>query len=154
DREGKSKRNNWLLIKRSDEAARPGDRDRLLAEDKSVASGRKMADIAAGKGHGPAPFMTAKRAPAPPDAIWTSNRAETDATAKQRRKAPKRREKKRTAALRAAVPSVRPSAKRTTPQLPEFIAPQLAKLVDRPPPGTGWAHEIKFDGYRMQLRVA
>lgn len=37
--------------------------------------------------------------------------------------------------------------------LPGFVPPQLAKSVDRPPLGAGWAHEIKFDGYRMQLRV-
>jgi bifunctional non-homologous end joining protein LigD len=37
--------------------------------------------------------------------------------------------------------------------MPAFVAPQLAKLVDRPPGQTGWGHEIKFDGYRMQLRV-
>ena len=33
-------------------------------------------------------------------------------------------------------------------------ARSCAKLVERPPEGDGWAHEIKFDGYRMQLRVA
>lgn len=32
---------------------------------------------------------------------------------------------------------------------PEFIAPQLATLVDKPPEGDQWLHEIKFDGYRM-----
>jgi bifunctional non-homologous end joining protein LigD len=37
--------------------------------------------------------------------------------------------------------------------LPDFVEPQLAKSVDKPPQGAGWAHEIKFDGYRMQLRV-
>jgi bifunctional non-homologous end joining protein LigD len=37
--------------------------------------------------------------------------------------------------------------------LPSFIVPQLCKLVDRPPATTGWAHEVKFDGYRAQLRV-
>ena len=37
--------------------------------------------------------------------------------------------------------------------LPDFIEPQFCKLVDRPPPGAQWAHEIKFDGYRMQMRV-
>ena len=37
---------------------------------------------------------------------------------------------------------------------PAFISPQLARLVDRPPAGPGWSHEIKFDGYRAQLRVA
>jgi bifunctional non-homologous end joining protein LigD len=25
--------------------------------------------------------------------------------------------------------------------------------VSRPPSGKDWVHEIKFDGYRMQLRV-
>src|SRR5579883_2374107 len=35
--------------------------------------------------------------------------------------------------------------------LPEFIPPQLATAVDHPPAGPGWAHEAKFDGYRLQL---
>jgi bifunctional non-homologous end joining protein LigD len=38
--------------------------------------------------------------------------------------------------------------------VPEFVAPQLAKLVAAPPTGDGWVHEVKFDGYRLQLRVA
>jgi len=33
--------------------------------------------------------------------------------------------------------------------LPEFVAPQLATLVDKPPPGDVWLHELKFDGYRL-----
>jgi bifunctional non-homologous end joining protein LigD len=37
--------------------------------------------------------------------------------------------------------------------MPGFIEPQLCRLVDAPPEGAAWAHEIKFDGYRMQLRV-
>jgi bifunctional non-homologous end joining protein LigD len=36
--------------------------------------------------------------------------------------------------------------------LPDFIEPQLTTAVEKPPAGAGWAHEIKFDGYRMQLR--
>ncbi|HYD11472.1 MAG TPA: non-homologous end-joining DNA ligase [Allosphingosinicella sp.] len=32
-----------------------------------------------------------------------------------------------------------------------FIAPMLPTLVDEPPEGDGWIHEIKFDGYRTQL---
>lgn len=35
----------------------------------------------------------------------------------------------------------------------EFIAPQLATLVDHPPSGEDWVHEIKFDGYRTQAHV-
>ena len=30
---------------------------------------------------------------------------------------------------------------------------QLCKVTDHPPGGTGWAHEIKFDGYRIQIAV-
>lgn len=37
--------------------------------------------------------------------------------------------------------------------MPGFIKPQLAKLVDAAPAGDGWLHEIKFDGYRLQLHV-
>ena len=37
--------------------------------------------------------------------------------------------------------------------MPDFVAPQLCISVDRPPGGEGWCHEIKFDGYRVQLRV-
>ncbi len=37
--------------------------------------------------------------------------------------------------------------------MPDFVAPELCTPVDRPPDGEGWCHEIKFDGYRVQLRV-
>jgi bifunctional non-homologous end joining protein LigD len=37
--------------------------------------------------------------------------------------------------------------------MPRFIEPQLARLVERVPAAPGWAHEVKFDGYRLQLRV-
>jgi len=33
--------------------------------------------------------------------------------------------------------------------MPEFISPQLATLVDTPPAGDEWFHELKFDGYRL-----
>src|SRR6202162_3450216 len=37
--------------------------------------------------------------------------------------------------------------------LPAWIKPQLTKLVDEPPDGPEWLHEIKFDGYRMHARL-
>lgn len=33
--------------------------------------------------------------------------------------------------------------------MPEFVPPQLATLVDKPPGGSEWVHELKFDGYRL-----
>ncbi|TPN43189.1 ATP-dependent DNA ligase [Mesorhizobium sp. B1-1-7] len=33
----------------------------------------------------------------------------------------------------------------------KFIPPLLPTLVDKPPEGDGWSHEVKFDGYRSQI---
>lgn len=38
------------------------------------------------------------------------------------------------------------------PPRPDYV-PQLATLVDRPPSGDEWLHEIKYDGYRIGARV-
>jgi hypothetical protein len=37
--------------------------------------------------------------------------------------------------------------------VPKWIKPQLCKLVDAPPQGSEWLHEIKYDGYRMHARL-
>ena len=60
DRYG-GKRTNWLLIKHRDEFAKEGKANDILEEDRSVASGRSMDQIAAGKGKAPKPFMLAKK---------------------------------------------------------------------------------------------
>ena len=135
DRE-RSKRTNWLLIKAHDGKEQEGDHDAFLqANDSSIASGREMEKIAEGKGKGPRPFMTGKGKAAAGDAVWQSNRAEASDPV---------------GAKAASSPAVH--GKKAT-LLPKFVPPQLTKLVDRPPPGQDWAHEIKFDGYRLQLRV-
>jgi DNA ligase D-like protein (predicted ligase) len=53
--------------------------------------------------------------------------------------------------------TIRFSAKETIADLappPHWIEPELCKLVARIPAGDGWAHEIKFDGFRMHARIA
>jgi ATP dependent DNA ligase domain len=40
-----------------------------------------------------------------------------------------------------------------SPDLPKWVKPQLCKLVDAPPQGPEWLHEIKYDGYRMHARL-
>jgi ATP-dependent DNA ligase len=37
---------------------------------------------------------------------------------------------------------------------PAWVEPQLCKLVTTIPAGDAWAHEVKFDGYRMHARIA
>ena len=66
---GNGSRHNWLLIKHHDAAERPGQGDALLSEDRSVASGRSMTDIAAGRGPAPEPFMLPKAPPGSPTAV-------------------------------------------------------------------------------------
>jgi bifunctional non-homologous end joining protein LigD len=86
DRFGGS-RNNWLLIKHKDEGAHSGDKDHLLENDRSVASGRSMEEIAAGKGRGPTPFMLARRK-VKPNAIWDSHKEDDPPTKTSKRAAP------------------------------------------------------------------
>ena len=38
-------------------------------------------------------------------------------------------------------------------EMPGFIKPQLATLKTRAPKGDLWLHEIKYDGYRVQIHV-
>ncbi|HEX5233232.1 MAG TPA: DNA ligase D [Bradyrhizobium sp.] len=142
DRNG-GKRTNWLLIKHRDDFAREGSANRVLDADQSVASGRSMAQIAEGKGKAPKPFMAAKSGRGRADAVWNSNRGD----------AAEARAGKKAASRVAPVAVVKPAKARMVAALPDFVAPQLCRLVDRPPNGEGWCHEIKFDGYRVQLRV-
>jgi bifunctional non-homologous end joining protein LigD len=68
-KDARGKRHNWLLIKHRDGFEREGD-SALLARDRSVASGRSMQQIAAGKGRGPKPFMEAGEQRSDPRAQW------------------------------------------------------------------------------------
>jgi bifunctional non-homologous end joining protein LigD len=140
DRSG-GKRTNWLLIKHRDEFAKEGNANNILDADRSVASGRTMDQIAEGKGKAPKPFMTAKSNRVDADAVWNSNRGDAaEARAENKKAAPART-------------SANTSSARKVAAMPDFVAPQLCISVDRPPNGGGWGHEIKFDGYRVQLRV-
>ena len=116
-------RDNWLLIKERDEHARPGHGDTLLEEvDESALSHKSMAELERSGGQ------------------WISSRpARANGTAAQLRK-------------RAAAPNraPMPGARRGT--LPDFVSPQLATPVARPPNGSNWLHEIKLDGYRIYCR--
>ena len=146
-REGE-KRTNWLLIKHRDRFAREGKKNRILDKDTSVASGRSMDEITAGKGRGPKPFVTAKKSRAPAKAEWESHRAAAGPSPAKKRSRPVAGRSRRSAAKKSAKNKRTPSD-----SMPPFVAPQLCISVDRPPAGTDWVHEIKFDGYRIQLRV-
>lgn len=135
-------RTNWLLIKHRDAYSKVGDADSALDNDTSVASGRSILEIAKGIGNKPKPFML-KKAVVQPDAVWDS----THGLAAEAR------------AKSAGTSKTHPRSKKTAKAngkhapMPDFIAPQLCRSVESAPSASGWVHELKLDGYRVQLRI-
>lgn len=127
------KRENWLLIKGEDDAARTAAEPDILEErPESVKTGRQLEEVA-----GEAPG-------------WSSK---TGKISKPSRKS-RAKTLPATAASETVVPPD-PSAIKAARKaaLPDFVEPTLATLMSAPPAGDRWIHEIKFDGYRLQARV-
>jgi bifunctional non-homologous end joining protein LigD len=131
---------NWLLIKERDEFAQPGDGTALLdSANTSVASGKTMEQLADPR--------SARQ--------WNSNRAEkADPAAPQSAKSSKKRGSAAPGGIASAAPLADLAKIRGARRgpLPDFVPPELATLVERPPGDSGWMHEIKIDGYRAFCR--
>lgn len=129
------KKPNWLLIKEHDRFEKK-ESDPPVTETaaKSVVTKRTLEQIAASEDH-----------------VWNSKD-----TANPKRSAWFRQEKrsfeveKKTTKPVVFSPQLAQAAKES---LPTFIAPQLATQATVPPSTTGWIHELKLDGYRIQARL-
>jgi bifunctional non-homologous end joining protein LigD len=143
------KKDNWLLIKAHDEWQRDSkDPDILEEQDRSVVSGRSIPEIAEGKGktrvwHSNRPVKENVKAGA---TRVSSAPAKRQSTPKTRRAAPAKKG-------RAAKATKSKKKSKARDPLPDFVPPALATLRETPPTGSGWVHEIKFDGYRIQARL-
>jgi bifunctional non-homologous end joining protein LigD len=132
----------WLLIKHADDAARPGAKiDIVNRLPRSVVSDRTIEEIGPSfhrrdRGTRPAPRRSApaRSRPSP-----HGSSAARPARAARTRPAPRPR-------LDALA-----GARKDT--LASFLEPELALLVDEAPGGDDWLHEIKFDGYRALCRI-
>jgi bifunctional non-homologous end joining protein LigD len=128
-------RENWLLIKADDAAARPeGAPDILEEQPLSVTTGRGIADLA-----GEAPGWSSK-----------TGRLTQPKERKTRRKAAPAAEEEPVAAALPDPATIKGARKE---RLPDFLSPMLATLAPTAPTGERWLHEIKFDGYRLQARI-
>lgn len=124
------KRNNWLLIKHKDEWA-DKDGEAVLAKDRSVASGRTMAQIAKGTGMAPTPFMAGGRHAFKPDAIWHSNKAgAADPPPAAKRSAP------RTTSTRGTAARSRASSSKSAAS-GKAAAPKVSAKSAKPRTGAG-----------------
>jgi bifunctional non-homologous end joining protein LigD len=127
-RRPREKKEQWLLIKSEDEAARPPEAPDILEErPESVASGRSTEEIAA-----------------EPHATWSSKADEAPPPPKPRARARRKKPALDPAGVEGAVKA----------SLPRFVEPCLATLVAAAPHGSAWIHEIKFDGYRLQAHLS
>jgi bifunctional non-homologous end joining protein LigD len=131
----REKRENWLLIKAEDAFARTEkDPDILVERPESAKTGRLIEDVA-----GEEPGWSSKTGRIEKR---RSRKGDTDPAPAEAPADP------------APEPLLPPSLKGAKKaKLPDFVAPQLATLVAKPPPGAEWVHEIKFDGYRLIARI-
>ena len=155
----REKRENWLLIKSRDEAARDA-RDPEITEDEpnSVVSGRSIDEIAGNKRRR---VWQSNRAERKQATVAPAPRAALKVAARDGRSAPARAPRR--AAAKAVKSAGRKAAKRKRKAddddveggapLPGFVPPSLATLREQPPRGATWLHEVKFDGYRIQARL-
>ena len=141
--EGAGARKDWLLIKERDEDAKPGVADLWGVGDRSVTSRRTMKEIAGAppptthrrSSAAGLPAVASHQAAVVGSEAWTAGHHAPAAT--RRRHSAGGRQKR---------------GSRSAP--PQKAALSLATLVVRPPEGDEWAHEIKFDGYRILARVS
>ncbi len=128
----KGGKENWLLIKVDDEyATTNGDAELLEAKPRSVKTGRTVEDVAGGE-------VRIRRKP---------KVVADDGKAPAKKKSPSAETTAPTKRADIDVKGAKPGA------LPGFIEPALASLVEKPPLGDRWVHEVKFDGYRLLARV-
>jgi len=124
---------NWLLIKEHDEFEySPDDKPITETEPDSVVTGRSIEQIAHNEDH----VWNSKETAS--GNAWYRNDKSNIVTPRLASKAP---------AVKLILPPNTPKEK-----LPDFIPPQLAQQSTTPPTGTGWLHELKLDGYRIQAR--
>lgn len=125
---------NWLLIKEKDQFARDDSSAAITDEaPDSAASGRTMEHIAANK-----------------DRVWNSKEASRNGANKSVLTFQAAREIGAKQRSRKPVTDVR---KLPVERFPAFIPPQLARSASTAPSGDDWMHELKLDGYRIQLYV-
>jgi bifunctional non-homologous end joining protein LigD len=128
---------NWLLIKDRDEYARTDGQQPITERlPNSAVTKRTIEQIGEDN-----------------DRVWQSNRAQ-DAEPDQKLKAQPAAAKTTSAKSRKSKPNFAAALKSLpTERFPSFIPPQLAKPCTNPPTGDDWIHELKLDGYRIQMQI-
>ena len=126
---------NWLLIKERDAFARTAQKPAVTdASPDSVVTGRDLEQIASDEDH-----------------IWNAKDSPSRESKTTEPPRPRRLNSKRTDAPLHSEQRLLRNLPRE--DFPGFIPPQLALATRQPPETDAWLHELKLDGYRIQIHV-
>jgi bifunctional non-homologous end joining protein LigD len=134
---GRADKPNWLLIKEKDAFALPEDAPAVTDEaPDSAITHRSIEQIAESADH-----------------VWNSSDNSRNGSAQERGASPDlaRHAVKKSRKADRTNGAIARSAPRES--FPGFIAPQLAQQALKAPSGDDWVHELKLDGYRIQIQV-
>ncbi|HXY35457.1 MAG TPA: non-homologous end-joining DNA ligase [Planctomycetaceae bacterium] len=135
----------WLLIKHRDSAARPDAKQEIIErETGSAKTGRSLEEIAQGAPAHKNGRRRSKKTETPD--VWHSNRPSRIARRAESGPVKVLVAAKRPRLETVSLSSIKGARRRAMPDKP---GAELATLVQEPPQGDAWLHEIKFDGYRM-----
>src|ERR1700728_1859589 len=149
DRFGERGKSNWLLIKEHDEYERTPDDPAITDEaPNSAVTGRTMEQIAAAEDHVWNSHIPDKKPPVNRSLLTRRSAAKAEQPVPGLVKKNEQARGQPDAPDRAAVLRDAPKEK-----LPAFFAPELASPVEKPPEGEDWLHELKLDGYRIQMHI-
>jgi bifunctional non-homologous end joining protein LigD len=143
-RPGDSK-NNWLLLKHTDDHASTtlDPREQFTT---SVATGRTLDAIAKAGGQTVKDRSGTKKKPV---VIGAKPRQPARNPAPAAKPVPGSKRTTKRSSKSSFTIDLPPQA--VAAAMPRTLAPQLATLVDAPPAGSQWIHEVKFDGYRILI---
>lgn len=148
DLKGQKLRGRWALVRMHSRDARPGKPNWLLIKDRDeYARAENAPSVTEREPDSALTQRSIEKIGQDSDRVWNSNRPapEQEPPAKSVAKPQPRKQAKLnvTRSLKTA-----PKEK-----FPAFISPQLAKAVTSPPAGADWVHELKLDGYRIQMQI-
>jgi bifunctional non-homologous end joining protein LigD len=134
----RSAKPNWLLIKERDAFARAAQKSSITDKSPdSVVTGRTLEQIASDEDH-----------------VWNSKAPSSKKAAPTKPARSTSRDLKKLAASSHPSHSADEVLRRLPRErLPDFIPPQLALAAQEPPDSDAWLHELKLDGYRIQIHV-
>jgi bifunctional non-homologous end joining protein LigD len=134
---GRANKPNWLLIKEKDGFARPQDATAITDEAAdSAITHRSLEQIAESKDH-----------------VWNSRDSSDHGSIKRTSQESNGARISIGEPKRANVTHGPMAQSAPREAFPGFIAPQLAQQTSKAPAGDDWVHELKLDGYRIQIHV-